>query len=146
MSAPKIVAQSASIQAFGLASQDFKLPTTLHVRVQMTGGAPVLVFGRDTTTGEGGTTIDTTVALAGAGLFDFTFNACRGFANGTLSYAYKPNASGTDKFDAVIDKSTTNTNGTTGKLRLVTNSVASAAAATPPNGSEFSFSIVADLG
>lgn len=146
MSVPKIIAQSPSIQAFGLASGDFKLPTLLHVRVQMTAGAPVLVFGRDLVTGEGGTTIDTTVVLTGAGLFDFTFNPCRGFANGTLNFSYKPNASGTDRFEVAIDKSTTNTNGTTGKLRLVTNSFASAAAATPPNGSEFSFSIVADLG
>lgn len=155
MSAAKIIAQAPSIWAFGIAASDFKLPTLLHARVQMTGGAPVLVFGRDTTggvagipTGTAGTTVDTTVVLAGAGLFDFTFNQCRGFALGTFHYIYLPNATGTDKFDAVLDKTTTftNTNGTLGKLRVVTNSFAAAAAATPPNGSEFHFSIMADLG
>lgn len=146
MSVPKIVAQAPLMNLVGLASTDMRLPVTLHVRVQMTAGAPVLVFGRDATTGEAGTTVDTTVVLTGAGLFDFVFNGCRGFALGTFNYAYKPNASGTDKFDAVLDKSTTNTNGTTGKLRVVTNSVAAAAAATPTNGSEFHFSIMADLG
>lgn len=146
MSAAKIISQGATQQIIGLPATDFRLPTLLHVRVQMTGGAPVIVSTRDATTGAAPTTVDTTVVLTGPGLFDFTVNGCRGFALGTFNYVYVPNAAGTDKFDAVIDKSTTLSNGTTGKLRVVTNSALAIAAATPTNGSEFHFSIMADLG
>lgn len=147
MSSAKIVAQGNPQQVIGLSTTELRLPVLLHVRAQVgAAGALTLVFGRDTTTGHAGTTVDTTVAQSGNGIYDFQFNPCRGFVLGSFVFAYLPAVTGADKFEAVVDRSTTNTNGTTGKLRIVTNTIGAAGNANPTQNSEFHFSLWADLG
>lgn len=147
MSASSIIAQS--IPSLLVAFPGWKLPTLIHLRATIGAtGAPTV----QTTTGGNGDPASTpgvSIARVSAGVYDLTFPPCRQVAWGSLGAIAKTVTAGAfvtaDPRVPVLDKSTTNTNATTGKARIC---FANGTAINTElgNGQEVSLSFWADLG
>lgn len=118
----KIIAQGVpqSINSF----PGFKLPTRIRAVVDITGGAAV-IRAAETTPG-------VTVGAGAGGVFDFLFPAGKQMGDVNPQVRSGGSAVAATRFFPVVDVSTTNTNATTGKMRVTTASTG--AAAIPTNG------------
>ncbi len=121
MSAAKLLAQSNPALLIGFSG--WKQPVLYHVRFTVSGGAgaPTLV----TATASNGATessLDATVTRVAAAVYDITFPPCRRIALGTLTGSTGSASAGSfaafDVRSIGYDRSSTNTNATTGKLRI----------------------------
>jgi hypothetical protein len=101
------------------------MPTRIRIVADMTGGAPV-ARAADTTPGL------TITNGAGAGVFDITFPAGLRMGDFNPQVLCAGGSVAATRFFPIVDVSTTNTNATTGKLRVTTASTG--AAANPANG------------
>jgi hypothetical protein len=149
------MASAASILAQAIpcllnAFPGWKSPVHLHLRAAIgAAGAPTVVSVVDATTGAAATTTGLSIARVSAGVYDVTFPPCRQFALGTLNGAAGSVSAGSfvtaDPRVIAYDKSTTNTNAKTGKLRVV---FANGTAINTElgNGQEVALSFWADLG
>lgn len=120
MSAAKILAQSNP--ALLIAFPGWRQPVLMHFRATIgASGAPTLAT---TASGNGDppSTPDFTISRVSAAVYDITFAPCRSVAWGTFNVVCKTTSSGSfasaDPRSLALDKSTTNTNATTGKARF----------------------------
>lgn len=148
------MASAASILAAGnpsllVAVPGAKAPTLLNVRATIGGTGVATVVSTTSANGIPGTTPGVSIARVSAGVYDITFPACRAIWLGTLTGSAGSVSAGAfvaaDARYIVYDKSTTNTNATTGKLRVA---FATGASVTTElgNGQEVNVSFWADLG
>lgn len=134
MSAPRIIAQGVPNQI--VSYPGWNLPTRVRVVADLAGGAATL-RAADSSPG-------VAISNGAGGVFDVTFPSCRRMADINPQVHSQTPGTAANRFFGVVDVSTTNTNPTTGKLRVVTASTAGAAI---PNDTQvFDLSFWADFG
>jgi hypothetical protein len=126
-----------------------KQPVTLHLRASIGAvGAPTLISTKDAS-GRIPTTAGVTIARVSAAVYDISWPACRGIALGSLNGSVGSAASGSfvaaDPRYLAYDRSTTNTNATTGKLRVCFGN-GTAVNTELGNGQEINLAFDVDLG
>jgi len=122
MSAPRIIAQGVNQQITSFPG--WQLPTRVRLVADIVGGAAV-VRAADTTPG-------VSCGNGAGGVFDITFPAAKRMGDFNPRVLCAAAGVAATRFTGEVDVSTTNTNATTGKLRVITAS--SGAAAIPSNG------------
>lgn len=147
MSLSKLLSQAANCLLWGIAGT--KTPVLLNLKFTVGAtGAPTIVTTVDAS-GDAPSSIDWTITRVSAAVYDLTYNPCRRIHWGTLSCCAKSTTAGTptatDARYAFLDRSSTNTNATTGKARII---FATGAAITTELGqnSEMNLSVWADAG
>ncbi len=149
MSLAKLTSQAAFNLLFGVATPK-GLPTLLNLKFTVgAAGAPTIVSVVDSSN-DGISSIDFTITRVSAAVYDLTFNPVRRVYWGTLSCCAKSTVAGTvstvtDARYAFLDRSATNTNGGTGKARIVFATGASVSTELG-NGSEMNLSFWVDAG
>lgn len=133
--APTIIAQGVPCQI--VSYPGWSLPTRVRLVADITGGAAV-VRAADSTPG-------VSCGAGAGGVFDITFPQAQRMADVNPQVFSTVPGTNANRFLGVVDVSTTNTNPTTGKLRVVT-AVPNAAAAIPDNGAVFDVSFWVDYG
>lgn len=147
MSASSILSQGnpSLLSAF----PGWKAPTYLHVRATIGATGAATVVAATDAAGRAGTTPGLTITRVSAGVYDIVHPPCRSVAYGTLAAAAGGSSAGspqtTDPRVVNYDKSTTNTNATTGKMRVIFAN-GTAVNTELANGSEINVSFWADLG
>lgn len=130
---PTIVAQGVPAQIVSYPA--WSLPTRVRVVADIVAG---LAVARAAETTPGLTIVNT------GGVFDVAFPPCKRAADYNPQILSVTPGTAVNRFFGVVDVSTTNTNPTTGKLRVVTASTG--AAAVPDNGAVIDISFWADYG
>lgn len=148
MSLAKLISQALPALLFGVASPK-GLPTLLNLKFSVgAAGAPTIVSVVDSSN-DGPSSIDFTITRVSAAVYDITYNQVKRVYWGTLSCCAKSTTAGTptatDARYAFVDRSTTFTNGGTGKARII---FATGAAINTElgNGSEMNLSFWVDAG
>jgi hypothetical protein len=147
VSASSILAQA--VPNLLVAFPGWRAPTFMHLRATIGAtGAATMVAATDAA-GRAGTTPGLTLTRVSAGVYDIVHPPCRSVAYGTLGGTAGTVSAGSfvtaDPRVIGYDKSTTNTNATTGKMRIV---FANGTAINTElgNGQEVNVSFWADLG
>lgn len=111
MSAPKVIAQA--VNTFLTSFPGFRLPTRMRLIADIGGGNGTATIRTTSTPG---------VAITGgtSGVYDITFDAGRDMSDIDIQVRANAPSTAAQRSLAVVDASSTNTNGTTGKLRIVT--------------------------
>ncbi len=148
MSLSKILSQAVSCLLWGIAGARTPLLLNLKFTVGAT-GAPTIVSAVDAS-GDAISSLDFTITRVSAAVDDLTYNPCRRVHWGTLSCCAKSTVAGTvstatDARYCFLDRSSTNTNATTGKARIVFATGASVNTELG-NGSEMNLSFWVDGG
>lgn len=150
-----MVASSAILAAANpqplIAFPGWKQPVLLHLKATIgANGQPTVITTANSAGVEGSTPgLGITETANDSGIYDVTFPPARRIALGTVNINILPDVLATvaNHREARIEKSTTLTNATTGKLRFNTSEQdAGAAVAAPPSGSEIHLSFWVDLG
>lgn len=147
MSATKVLSQGNPSLLVSIPG--FKAPVLLHLRATIAGasGAATIVSATSVS-GQAPTSLDFTLTRQAAGTYDLVMNPCRAIAEGTVVINVIPPVVtvGADRRVPAIDKSTTNTNATTGKLRFNLVPPNNTTVTDPVDLSEIHMSFWVDLG
>jgi hypothetical protein len=147
MSAAKVLAQGNP--SLLVSFPGWKAPTFMQLRATIGASGAPTIASTASANGDPPSSLDMTIARVSAAVYDVTFAPCRQVAWSTLNVTCKTTSAGSfaaaDPRSLAIDKSSTNTNSTTGKLRFCL-AQGTTLNTELGNGQELELSFWADLG